>query len=325
MHEYRKDYLTDEWVIIATSRMQRPHHLKTVVKRTPKSKCPFCPEHESWTPQEIKRYPEGSKKWRKRVVPNKFPAVVNKGNINYVKENFLERMTAFGVHEVIIETPDHTKDLCDLSEDEIAELFFVYKECFERVAKDKRISEVVIFKNQGANAGASLSHAHSQIIATNRISERFGSKLKAFVKYKQKHKFCPYCKIIEIEEKSKRAVYSGKNVVAFTPFASRAAYELWLFPRKHTPNILNLDIETMKEFAAVLKRVLISLRKINADFNYFIHMPCKGDFHMHMCILPRVIQRAGYEEATECVINVVSPEDAAALYRKNIKDLKCQK
>ncbi|MCX8189763.1 MAG: DUF4931 domain-containing protein [Candidatus Diapherotrites archaeon] len=319
MHEYRKDYITGSWVIIATSRSQRPHHLKAITKRSPKSKCPFCPEHEDWTPAEIKRYPENAKSWRIRVVPNKFPAVLKRGKIGWTKEMLLERCDAVGVHEVIIETSDHRKDLCDLPEGDISDLIKVYRERFVKIVKDNRIKEVTIFKNQGASAGASLSHAHSQIIATNRVSERLDSKIRAFESYKRKHKICPYCKAIEKELNSKRMVYSGKNVVAFTPFASRAAYELWIFPREHVPNIGKMSDGTIDEFASVLKKALLALKSINADFNYFFQMPCKGDFHMHLCISPRVIQRAGFEEATECIINIVSPEEAATLYRKNIR------
>lgn len=321
MHEYRKDYLTDDWVIIATLRSQRPHHLKAVAKRTPKSKCPFCPEHEDWTPKEIKRYPEKAKKWKIRVVPNKFPAVSTARKVNWAKELLMERMTATGVHEVIIETPDHSKDLCQLTEEDIFTLLKVYKERFLEITKNERIKEAAIFKNQGASAGASLSHAHSQIIATNKVSWRLGSKIKAFTEYKRKHGACPYCKVIEKELGSKRAVYSGEKVVAFAPFASRSAYELWIFPREHLPNIAKMDEETMKEFASVLKKALSALGSINADFNYFFQMPCKGDFHMHLCISPRVIQRAGFEEATECIINIVSPEEAAAFYRRSIRAL----
>lgn len=325
MHELRKDYLIDEYVIIATTRSQRPHQLKHVSKRSPKSACPFCPEHEDWTPKEISRYPKNAKKWRKRVVPNKFPAVQTHGKLKRINRRFTKAMSAIGSHEVIIETPDHNKDLCDLSINEIAELLQIYKERFLEIRKKRNIKEVVIFKNQGVSGGASLSHAHSQIIATNKVCGRLEAKIKAFNEYKRNFKSCPYCEIIKEELKSNRRVYNGKHVACFTPFASRAAYELLIFPKKHIADISEMDDAMIKELACVLKRALFALKKINADFNYFIHMPVRGDFHMHMDIMPRVILRAGFEEATECIVNIVSPEDAAKFYRRYFKGLKCQK
>lgn len=319
MHELRKDYLLDEWVIIATSRSQRPQHLKHKAKRSPKSKCPFCPGHEDWTPKEIARYADKNGKWRKRVVPNKYPAVQTKGKIKKVNKEFLKAFTAFGTHEVIVETPDHNKDLADLSVGEIAELLQIYKERFLALSRIKRVKEITIFKNQGFSAGASLSHAHSQIIAVNKISERFGNELNAFEEYKRKKGSCPYCKIIKTELKSKRAVYNGKHIACFTPFASRAAYQLLFFPKAHRKNIAELSNAEFGEFAVALKKALLALKQLNADFNYFIHMPIKQDFHMHLNLMPRLLLRAGYEEATECIINIVAPEQAASFYRKYFK------
>jgi len=322
MHELRKDYLLDEWVIIATSRSQRPQHLKHKAKRSPKSKCPFCPGHEDWTPKEIASYADKNGKWRKRVVPNKYPAVQTKGNIKKVSRGFIKALTAFGAHEVIIETPDHNKDLADLSIEEIIELLQIYKERFLALSRKANIREITIFKNQGFSAGASLSHAHSQIIATNKVSERFGMELKAFREYKRKNKACPYCRIIKQELNSKRMVYNGNSFACFTPFASRAAYQLLVFPKKHRANIASLTDDELEEFARVLKTALLALKELNADFNYFIHMPIKGDFHMHLNLMPRVLLRAGFEEATECIINIVAPEQAAGFYRKFFKGSK---
>lgn len=319
MHELRKDYLLDEWVIIATSRSQRPQHLKHKAKGSAKSKCPFCPGHEDWTPKEIARYGDGKGIWRKRVVPNKFPAVQSKGKERKLNRGFLHAFTAFGAHEVIIETPEHNKDLVDLSIEEIIELLQIYRERFLALSKKANIKEITIFKNQGVSAGASLSHAHSQIIAVNKISERFGNELRAFEEYKKKEGVCPYCKIIKTELKSKRRVYNGKHIACFTPFASRAAYQLLLFPKAHRKNIAELSNAELGEFAIALKKALFALKELNADFNYFFHMPIRQDFHMYLNLMPRLLLRAGYEEATECIINIVAPEQAASFYRKYFK------
>lgn len=317
MHELRKDYLTDEWVIIATSRSKRPQHLKHKAKRSAKKNCPFCPGHEHMTPKEIASYP--SKRWRIRVVPNKYPAVQSRGPIVKTHKEFFNSLTAFGRHEVIIETRSHYKDLADLSVEEIKHVLKVYRERFIALGRIKGVKEIVIFKNQGFSAGASLSHAHSQIIAINKVSERFGNELKAYREYKKKKKACPYCKIIKAELKSARRVYAGRHIACFTPYASRAAYQLLVFPREHKRNIAMLNDAELEEFALVLKRALLALKDLNADFNYFIHMPLSGDFHMHLNLMPRLLLRAGFEEATECIVNIVSPEEAASFYRKYFK------
>jgi UDPglucose--hexose-1-phosphate uridylyltransferase len=114
MPELRQNFFTKEWVIIATERAKRP---KELARQQPLKKpaafvatCPFCPGNEDKTPPEVLRVPAaGSDPWQVRVIPNKFAALAR--DIQPVRTIHRSRrsMTGFGVHEVLVETPDHSQ------------------------------------------------------------------------------------------------------------------------------------------------------------------------------------------------------------------------
>jgi len=172
------------------------------------------------------------------------------------------------------------------------------------------------FKNQGSKAGASITHSHSQIFATEIVPPEIKEEMAAAEIYGKKHGYCPYCDIIKKESKGKRKIFSDKNIVAFTPYASEYHYEVWIFPRRHLDNITLLNEEEIKSFAKALKIILGKIQSLGLSFNYFLHnlVPDKNQ-HLYLKIQPRDSVWAGVELGSGLIINSVPPEEAAKFYR----------
>jgi len=275
--ELRKDYLEDHYAIIAPVR----------AKRFGKNKaCPFC-------------------NLKTRVIPNKYPAF----SPSYPK--------AYGRQEIIIDTPEHDTLLADLSIEEIAGLIRIYGERLKAMKKDRRIKQVMILKNHGAEAGASKAHEHSQIIGMEFIPPHFEHKTHWEHIYQAKTGECPYCDIIKKEEKSLRRIFSDKNIFAFTPIASQYAYEARIFPRRHLDNISDLTPGERKSMAIALKGILVGIKKLNVPYNFYMHERVMDkDQHLYIKVTPRGAHLGPVEIGMGLYINPVTPEDAAKFYRK---------
>jgi len=265
------------------------------------------------TPPEIGRIGNRTK-WDVRWFPNKFPAVDENGSGRVlVSEKYYFKKESFGYHEVIAETSDHSRQLADLSIDEIKKVLSVYSIRMNKLLMDDRVKYIQIFKNSGVEAGTSLEHSHSQIITVNVLPKLIKEKVEALKAYDR----CPYCDIVKKEEKSRRFIYSNGDFTAFAPYAPRFNYEVWIFPRKHYRNITELCDEEFKSLALVFKVVLSKLGRVNAPYNFYLHYSPKGE-DLHFCfeITPRMNLWAGFELATSSYIVTTSPEDAAKFYRE---------
>jgi UDPglucose--hexose-1-phosphate uridylyltransferase len=311
--ELRKDYILERYVIVSNERSKRPFEFRKEKAKTVSSKeCFFCPGNENLTPPEIGRISSG-KNWKFRWFDNKFAAVKPSGNpIIRTDNKYFTFSDAYGFHEVIVETNDHNKQLEDLSKEDIKEILKIYALRIEELSKKENIRYVSVFKNHGKEAGTSLVHSHSQIIAYNKIPEQVKEKVDAVKKYDA----CPYCDIINIEKGSYRRCFENNSFVAFTPYASRFHYEIWVFPKKHIKNIRDLDDNKFLELAEIMKKILIKLKSIEASYNMeLFYSPEKEDLHFHIEISPRLALIGGFEILTGDTINSVSPEDAAKFYR----------
>lgn len=318
MNELRKDYLVDRWVIIAAERAKRPNDFKTEPKENNKNTCFFCPGKEHQTPPELYRIEKNSK-WIIRVIPNKFPAVKPLGNSDIKTDNiFYTYASAYGKHEIVIETDKHEKELEDLPKEHIKKVLDTFVLRVGDLMKDPRIDYVSVFKNKGRAAGASIAHSHSQIIAYNNIPSAIKCELESSYKNYVLNKKCAYCDIITREKGSTRRVFETAHTVAFTPYASRFPFEIWLFPKRHVAGIGELDDKELLDFAGSLKKILTKLKGIgNTPYNIIFHSITNQstNFHFHVEILPRLAVWAGFELETGTIINPVSPEDAAKFYR----------
>jgi len=308
----RKDYILDRWVYYAAERRKRPQEFKKVIVKEDIKKCYFCPSNEHLTPPEIGRV-EYKGSWKLRWFLNKFPAIEKKGSPKIKSRKFLTEGNSYGIHEIIVETEHHKSQLADLPASQIAELLEVYKVRVRELSKIKGIKYVDIFKNHGKDAGTSLVHSHSQVMALTQIPTLVGEEIAATKKCKK----CPYCEIIKLESKSKRKIFETKNVIAIAPFASRFNYEAWIFTKKHRKNFEELEENEIVDIALAIKKILMKLKKINVSYNFYVHYsPEKEDLHFHIEITPRLATWGGFELSTDFVINSVMPEDAAGFYRK---------
>ncbi len=308
--ELRKDYVLERWVIIAAGRKQRPKEYSEKQSERPKQVCFFCPGNEKLTPPEIGRI--GGKKWRFRWFPNKFPVVDKGGNPDVRNDNtFFTFSDAYGSHEIIAETPSRTKQLWDLKQPELAELFSIYRNRINELSRDGSAKYIAVFKNHGLKGGASLKHSHTQIASINIIPPLIQAEVSASAKGG-----CAYCRIIEIEKGSFRACFENGSAVAFAPYASRFNYEIWIFPKRHLRTLDDFSGQELNDFTELLDMVLKKLRKLNVSYNYVLHYaPSNSELHFHVEVTPRIATWAGFESSTDIVINSVPPEDAAKFYR----------
>jgi len=306
--EIRKDYIQEKYVIIAPKRGKRPHdtikpkeHHKRLV-----SSCIFCP-HNLMKIHSL--YLKGAKKdWQINVIANKYPAVS------------LDNPKAYGQQEVVIETPDHTEELENLSTDHIADLLQAYSERTKAISKNQKIEYILIFKNDGGIAGASLQHAHSQIFATKFLPPHLLDKSQRQQAYKVKTGNCVYCEVVAKEAKGPRLVYKDEYVIAFTPYASMFNYEVWIMPLRHLDNITELNNNERKSWAKILKHILQKISQLDLPYNFYFHQVINdNDQHLYMKIVPRGSVWAGVEIGSGLIINPIPPEDAAEFYRQELK------
>lgn len=305
--EIRKDPIVEHYVIIAPRRGSagRPHDTaEDAPQHTADSTtCVFCPKNVDRQPT-LYRLGRAKGSWKIKVVANIFPAV----SLNNPK--------AYGVQEVIIETPDHTKQLDELSVPHIRRLFEVYAERTRSVSRKQKIEYILIFKNSGGRAGASIQHSHSQVFATNFIPPHLLERSRAAREYFLKNDHCVYCDMIRTEERGPRKIYADKYISVFAPYASQNNYEVWMFPRRHFDNVTGLRPAERNAFAIQLKRVLQKISGLRLPYNYYFHQVVTDkDQHFYIKIRPRGSIWAGVEVGSGVIINAIAPEAAARYFR----------
>ena len=324
MPELRKDPVIGRWVIIATERSKRPDDFVSLDEKTPQAKlCPFCPGNEDKTPPEIMAYRKpgtlpDKPGWNLRVVSNKFPALRIEGKLNRQGQGMFDKMNGIGAHEVIIETPDHEKTLADLEQKQIEDILWAYRDRILDLKKDPRFKYVLIFKNQGRAAGASLIHSHSQLIATPIVPKRVMEELTGASEYYEYKERCVFCDIVAQELRDRiRIIGENEDFVAIAPFASRFPFEMWIIPKIHEAHFEEAHKHEYSQLAVILKEILGRLKKTLKcpPYNYIVHTaPFKDDYsqeyHWHIEIMPKLTQVAGFEWGTGFYINPMPPEQA---------------
>ena len=306
--EIRKDYIQNKYVIIAPQRGKRPHDLERPQRQSlPKKDCVFCPgvvDKNNKILLTVEKTAEAKEPWAIKVLTNKFPSVS------------IDNPKAYGQQEVVVETPNHQKELEELSDQRIVAILQAYAERTKAISKDKKIEYILTFKNNGGAAGASLQHAHSQIFATAFLPPNLKDKSKKVHDYKIRTGRCIYCDVIKKELKGPRLIARDRHVVAFCPYASRHNYEVWLMPRRHLDNIMLLSAAERLSFAKLLKKILKKINQLGLPYNYYFHQIIHDeDQHLYMKITPRGSVWAGVEIAAGLIINPIAPEEAAKFFR----------
>jgi UDPglucose--hexose-1-phosphate uridylyltransferase len=331
MPELRKDPVVGRWVIISTERGKRPmEYARPEDRGAPRGGfCPFCFGNEDKTPREVFAYRDPTTQpdtsgWKVRVVPNKFPALQIEGELGRRGEGIYDLMNGVGAHEVVIETPDHETTLARMDTSQLVAVLRAYKIRALDLNNDPRFRYIQIFKNRGLEAGASLEHPHTQIIATPIIPKRIVEELRGAEAHYQLKERCIYCDIVNQEiDDGRRIVDMNQRFLSFEPFAPRFPFETWILPRRHFSSFESLPEDFLEDLALLLRSTLARIDQALTEppYNFVIHTsPCKepdlNHYHWHLEILPKLTRIAGFEWGSGFFINPTPPELAAQILRE---------
>ncbi|WP_437205476.1 galactose-1-phosphate uridylyltransferase [Planctomicrobium sp. SH664] len=326
--ELRKDPIVGRWVIIAPDRLSRPNTFSDREEISTESFDPFLAGNEDATTPEILAYRDGGVPngpgWRVRVIPNKFPAVRVEGQLEKRGEGIYDKMNAIGAHEVIIECPHRETNMSRLSVDNIREVLWVYRDRLVDLKRDRRLVHGLIFKNKGARAGASLDHAHSQLIVTPIVPIAIQEELEGAREFYDYRGRCIFEDMIQQELASEvRVVLETEHFVVICPYASRFPFETWILPRQHSSHFENIPKPMVEDLGVVMKTVLrkLELGLDDPPYNYVLHSAPFSTHDLphylwHIEIFPRLSRVAGFEWGSGFYINPVAPEEAARFLRE---------
>jgi UDPglucose--hexose-1-phosphate uridylyltransferase len=329
MSELRRDPITGRWNIINSDEPIGPEGFEIERTRPGGAICPFCPGNERMTPPEIHAVREPGTKsndtgWSLRVVPNKFPALRIEGELGRRGVGVYDLSNGIGAHEVIIETPDHSKQMPDLSLPELERVLDAFRVRSLDLRGDRRLKYTLLFKNYGLAAGASLEHSHSQLIALPIVPKRLSELLRGAERYFEFRGRCAFCDMLQQElQDDKRVIAENKGFVAFCPYVSSFPFETWVLPKPHIADFAMSSPDVMRDFARMLKDVLARLRVVLQDppYNFVLNTAPiepreREEFHWHLELIPKLTHVAGFEWGTGFYINPTPPELAARLLRE---------
>jgi UDPglucose--hexose-1-phosphate uridylyltransferase len=339
VNEIRRDYLLDRWVVIATERKKRPSDFAKKLEPAEHGNCPFEPGNEDKTPAAQLVYLKGKgnatkkakdadgfrhKDWLVRCFPNLFPAFSPpEAGVQRVRVKVNRSLlNAVGAHEVIVESPNHGEHPGIAPLSQLVLVVDAYLERLKALTAKRYIKYVSVFRNHGLEAGASLSHAHSQIIATPSVPRTVREELIASRKAWKSTDECVLCKIIKEERESPRFIWENEGFSVFAPWASVNPLEFWILPRKHQGSPLEMEKKMCKDLAVAFRVCLGGLNTLLSDppYNYGFHIAPDAEsnefYHWHVEVYPKLSVWAGFEKSTGIYINTVPPEDAAASLRE---------
>jgi UDPglucose--hexose-1-phosphate uridylyltransferase len=329
MSELRKDPVTGRWVIISTDRRKRPTDFRLEsVRIVPDDSCPFCEGHEEMTPKELLVYGRNgsapnTRGWTLRVVPNQFPVLRVEGGLDRRGEGLFDKMNGIGAHEVIIESPRHEDTLASMDERAVEQVLSAAAARVQDLKRDRRFRYVIIFKNHGAAAGASLEHSHTQLIALPIVPREVRDEVDGSRLHFQTKERCVFCDILQQEATDgRRLIAETADFVALAPYAPRFPFETWILPKRHEPLF---EDAPRQEYASLARLLGDILRRMNKalqfpPYNLLIHSapvaePADEYYHWHVEIIPKLTKVAGFEWATGFYLNPTSPEEAAQVLR----------
>ncbi|MHB1530167.1 MAG: galactose-1-phosphate uridylyltransferase [Acidiferrobacteraceae bacterium] len=337
-----------ESVLVATARSMRPKRREDLGVREHEdhvATCPFCRGNEHLTPPAIDVYP-GPVDWRIRIVENLYPVLGDDRQERNLSLGLQQTIDGYGRHEVIIDHDRHGIALYEMEASHIADLFSAYqKRMRELYQSNPRLRYVLVFKNSGAAAGASLSHTHSQIIGMPVVPYNVQAEVEHSLSYYRKHHHCIFCALIDealtfeatIYDRTsgavRRRIHVGQYVIergtrflAVKPFASRYEWEIQILPLVHQADFLDASEDDLRDFARVLRRSMARLSAVlgEVQYNYFLHaLPrapeteeSRPSYHWHLEICPRTTIPSGFELGSGLFVNTISPEDAARQLRE---------
>ena len=259
------------------------------------------------------------------MVPNKFPALGIEGNLNRQAEGMFDKMNGIGAHEVIIETPDHNATLATLAAKRIEDVLWAFRDRILDLKKDRRFKYILIFKNHGEAAGASLEHPHSQLIALPIVPNHVVEELEGAKQYYIYKERCVFCDIIRQEMDNGTRVVGGergfshpralcsalsRSKPGFFPSATsrpsrtrrRRCSRIW---RRRSSSLLMQARPRARQPAVQPGRP----HRAGAG-------PANDHYHWHIEFMPKLTKTAGFEWGTGFYINPTPPEEAAKFLRE---------
>ena len=334
-NEVRKDYLLNRWVVIAKERKKRPTDFASKQNVENVGVCPLCTGNEHMTPPAVLVYLSVNgklikekdqndiplKNWLMRVIPNLYPVFSppNKETVAIRESSVL--LSAVGHHEVFVESTRHDEHPGVARVSQLIHLINAYVDRISALSRKSYVHHVTIFRNHGSFAGASLSHAHSQLIASPIVPTLIEEEVNASKDYWNTNHECLLCNVLKKEVDSPRFIWENNSFVVFAPWASVNPFEFWVLPRCHHSNMANMTSVQIKELAETMRLCLGGLRSLlnNPPYNFGFHTilseDAKDSYHWHLEVYPKLLTWAGFEKSTGMFINPISPEDAAAELR----------
>jgi UDPglucose--hexose-1-phosphate uridylyltransferase len=330
MSELRRDPVVDRWVVIADDPGLVPAvpGAETGTREDPH--CPFCPGNEHLCPPEIFAVrpggsPANGPGWNLRVIPNRSPLLVIEEDLKRMGEGIYDRITGVGANEVIIETPVHGRRQSMMDAGELENLFWAYRDRILDLKKDGRMRSVLIYKNSGRPAGATLDHSYSLLLALPVVPGDIVDELQGAGKHYAYKERCIYCDIVRQEiQLDLRVVSETRSFLAIEPFAPRAPFETWIIPKRHSSRYEEIDSQEVGDLAVLFRDVLSRMeRALNVPpYNYALHsapfdQPYDKVYHWHIEIIPRIGIQSGLSWGSGLYSHSTSPEDAAR-FLKNL-------
>lgn len=325
--ELRQDIVSGGWILVAPKRASRPELVvskETKEHKISQSNCPFDdPQKFGNKPPVLVYQNKTGTDWFLQVIPNKYPAVEPGSCGPAIKIGIYNMREGKGVHEVVI-LRDHNKHISEYGKEDLKLLFNAYQDRYKSLSNEKCIEYISIFHNYGKEAGASVPHTHSQILALPIVPPDISRSIRGSHDFFHQHNKCVHCLMIEYELKNKkRIIFENKDAVVFAPYASHFNFELRVFPKKHMAFFERVDGND-GELLGIAEAFHIALLKIyknlkDPSFNFFLHTATtiKGldysHYHWHMEILPKTSVFGGFDIGTGIDIITVTPETAAQI------------
>ena len=336
-----------ESVLVATARSLRPKKEEAPApydSRQHVETCPFCRGNEAMTPVPIAEIPADDD-WKLRIVENLYPVLGDDRENPDLAFGLQQTIDGYGRHEVVIDHSSHGIRIHEMTGEHLALLFSTYRNRMEQLYhSDDRLKYVLLFKNFGPAAGASISHTHSQIIAMPVVPDNVQAEVRNSTAFYQTNHQCIFCSLIDealtfeatlYDQRSgeiQRRINVGQFVIerserfiAIKPFASRYEWEVHILPLLHSADFLNAGPEDMADLARIFRRTMARLNAVigGVQYNFFFHSLPHGAeyegsaaaFHWHVEICPRTSIPTGFELGSGLFVNTICPEDAAEMLR----------
>lgn len=338
MSQIRKNPVSGRWVVVDADRSRKLKELLRPSIPPEKDKdCCYCEGREQETPPEILavRDQEGTPNsvgWRVRVLPHRTPALHVEGEVDRQGVGMFDMMNGIGAHELILENPRHDLDMASMRVEDIECVLQVYKHRIENLRKDMRLRYILVFKSHQTQGNATISHPHSQILATPMTPGQIKIELrncKDYYSYKQR---CLFCDIVREElEMGERIAVETDNYIAFEAFGSQFPFETWIMPKAHQSDFVSLpEGQQTRDLAQILRDCLRLMKHAlsNPAYNLVLHtvpnkFPQQGywetideDYHWHFELVPQVGTLGGLQRGSGLCINPVLPEQAASFLRE---------